>query len=180
MATRQQLRLGSTSPHKSWSECAGTGTSESMDTVQASRSFRPVLRPGTRFDSAAARRPLLVFQDVHKAYTAGSAVLRGLNLEIERGEFVFFTGPSGAGKSTLLRMLYAAESIDSGRILFMCREVGRMPVFEQLRPGLCVQRPAQDQCIHTAAFGRTIISWTHSLLYVTRFFVKSAGHAVPC
>ena len=126
MATRQQLRLGSTSPHKSWSECAGTGTSESMDTVQASRSFRPVLRPGTRFDSAAARRPLLVFQDVHKAYTAGSAVLRGLNLEIERGEFVFFTGPSGAGKSTLLRMLYAAESIDSGRILFMGREVGRL------------------------------------------------------
>jgi cell division transport system ATP-binding protein len=47
-------------------------------------------------------------------------------LQIERGEFVFFTGPSGAGKSTLLRLLYAAERVDSGRILFMGREVGRL------------------------------------------------------
>lgn len=49
-----------------------------------------------------------------------------MNLQIERGEFVFFTGPSGAGKSTLLRLLYAAETVDSGRILFMGREVGRL------------------------------------------------------
>jgi cell division transport system ATP-binding protein len=60
-------------------------------------SFRPVLRPGDRFDPDAARRPLLVFEDVHKAYRPDAPVLRGLSLSIERGEFVFFTGPSGAG-----------------------------------------------------------------------------------
>jgi len=85
-----------------------------------------MLRQGDRFDPDAARRPLLVFEDVHKAYRADSPVLRGLNLTIERGEFVFFTGPSGAGKSTLLRLLYAAESADSGRILFMGRDVARL------------------------------------------------------
>jgi len=89
-------------------------------------SFRPVLRPGDRFDPDAARRPLLVFEDVHKAYRPDAPVLRGLSLAIERGEFVFFTGPSGAGKSTLLRLLYAAERVDSGRILFMGRDVGRL------------------------------------------------------
>jgi cell division transport system ATP-binding protein len=89
-------------------------------------SFRPFLRKGDRFDPEAARRPLLVFEDVYKAYRADSPVLRGLSLQIERGEFVFFTGPSGAGKSTLLRLLYAAESVDSGRILFMGRDVGRL------------------------------------------------------
>ncbi|HEX4476383.1 MAG TPA: ATP-binding cassette domain-containing protein [Polyangiaceae bacterium] len=89
-------------------------------------SFRPMLRTGERFDPDAARRPLLVFEDVHKAYRADSPVLRGLRLQIERGEFVFFTGPSGAGKSTLLRLLYAAESVDDGRILFMGREIGRL------------------------------------------------------
>src|SRR5262245_64956281 len=88
--------------------------------------FRPLLRTGERFDPEAQRRPLLVFEDVHKAYRADSPVLRGLSLAIERGEFVFFTGPSGAGKSTLLRLLYAAERVDSGRILFMGRDVGRL------------------------------------------------------
>ncbi|MBM4362285.1 MAG: ATP-binding cassette domain-containing protein [Deltaproteobacteria bacterium] len=88
--------------------------------------FRPLLRKGERFDPEAARRPLLVFEGVHKAYRADAPVLRGLDLTIERGEFVFFTGPSGAGKSTLLRLLYAAEQVDAGRILFMGRDVARL------------------------------------------------------
>jgi cell division transport system ATP-binding protein len=97
-----------------------------MMRAKAGGSFRPMLRQGERFDADAARKPLLVFEDVHKAYRADSPVLRGLQLTIERGEFVFFTGPSGAGKSTLLRMLYAAERADSGRILFMGRDVARL------------------------------------------------------
>jgi cell division transport system ATP-binding protein len=91
------------------------------------RAFRPALRAGAnRFDPVAAHRPVLVFEDVHKAYRADAPVLKGLSLEIQRGEFVFITGPSGAGKSTLLRLLYAAEPVDSGRILFLGREVGRL------------------------------------------------------
>ena len=91
-----------------------------------SRAFGQALRSGNRFDVSTANRPVLVLDDVHKAYRADAAVLRGLNLEIARGEFVFITGPSGAGKSTLLRLLYAAEAVDSGRILFLGREIGRL------------------------------------------------------
>lgn len=90
------------------------------------RTFRPMLRAGNRFDPLAARRPIVLFEDVHKGYRADSPVLRGFNLDIQRGEFVFITGPSGAGKSTLLRLLYAADIVDSGRILFLGREVGRL------------------------------------------------------
>jgi cell division transport system ATP-binding protein len=67
-----------------------------------------------------------VFEDVYKAYRADKPVLRGTNLTIERGEFVFITGPSGAGKSTLLRLLYRAETVDDGRILFLGRDVARL------------------------------------------------------
>jgi cell division transport system ATP-binding protein len=79
-----------------------------------------------RFSREAEQRPILVFEDVHKTFRAGAAVLRGVNLVVERGEFVFFTGPSGAGKSTLLRLLYRDETVDEGRIYFMGRDIARL------------------------------------------------------
>lgn len=94
---------------------------------ERSRPFRPFFRAkSARFTEEAARRPILMFEDVYKSYRPGAPVLRGMNLVIERGEFVFVTGPSGAGKSTLLRLLYRAERVDEGRILFLGRDVARL------------------------------------------------------
>jgi cell division transport system ATP-binding protein len=96
------------------------------DPEREGRAFRPMLRAGNRFAREAAQRPILVFEDVYKSFRPGAPVLRGTNLVIERGEFVFITGPSGSGKSTLLRLLYRSETVDDGRILFMGRDIARL------------------------------------------------------
>ena len=64
--------------------------------------------------------PILSLQDVSKDYlTDGQRVhaLRGLSLDVERGEFVALVGRSGCGKSTLLNLAGAMDFPTSGRVL---------------------------------------------------------------
>jgi len=55
-------------------------------------------------------------KDIHKAF-GGNEVLRGVSLDLLRGEVVAVIGPSGSGKSTFLRCLNHLETIDSGSVV---------------------------------------------------------------
>ncbi|MGN1056284.1 MAG: amino acid ABC transporter ATP-binding protein [Comamonas sp.] len=55
-------------------------------------------------------------KDIHKAF-GGNEVLRGVSLELLRGEVVAVIGPSGSGKSTFLRCLNHLETIDRGTVV---------------------------------------------------------------
>src|SRR5262249_41307530 len=61
------------------------------------------------------RMPELTLRKLVKRYGA-TEVIHGVDLEIERGEFVVFVGPSGCGKSTLLRMIAGLEEISDGEL----------------------------------------------------------------
>lgn len=58
---------------------------------------------------------LLEIKDLHKEYD-GKGILKGIDLEVHKGEVVVVLGPSGCGKSTLLRCLNGLEPIQGGDI----------------------------------------------------------------
>jgi len=58
-------------------------------------------------------------------------VVKGIDLAIEKGEFVTFLGPSGCGKTTTLRMIGGFEQPSSGEILLGGREVSDLPPYRR-------------------------------------------------
>jgi polar amino acid transport system ATP-binding protein len=66
--------------------------------------------------------PVLILEDVCKRF-GGLEVLRGVDLEINRGEVACVIGPSGSGKSTLLRCINLLEPPEKGRILFDGKQI---------------------------------------------------------
>ena len=82
---------------------------------------------------------MIEFSEVTKSYSVGTHALKGIDLQIEDGEFVFLVGPSGSGKSTILKLIsgelrptsgsvhvngYSLERIRKREVPYMRRTVG--------------------------------------------------------
>jgi ABC-type ATPase involved in cell division len=70
---------------------------------------------------------VIQFVNVTKVYPSAHAPsLNGINLRIERGEFVFLVGPSGAGKSSLMKMMYREEVATAGKVIIDGKDLGKL------------------------------------------------------
>ena len=77
--------------------------------------------------SAHTLDPLVRFKGVQKTYDGVHLVVRQLDLDIQRGEFLTLLGPSGSGKTTTLMMLAGFESPTAGEIVLDGKPITRSP-----------------------------------------------------
>ena len=83
---------------------------------------RPAHAPGADKDAAYVR-----FDNVQKSYDGVTLVVKSLNLDIAKGEFLTMLGPSGSGKTTCLMMLAGFEPATHGEIFLDTRPINRVP-----------------------------------------------------
>ena len=83
----------------------------------------------------SATSNLLELQDIH-AYYGNIRALKGVSLQVTRGEIVTMIGSNGAGKTTTLMCVSGIVPIRAGRILFEGEEIHRVPADQLVRRGL--------------------------------------------
>ncbi len=74
--------------------------------------------------------------DIEKSYLIGDseiAVLKGINLGIDQGEFIALMGPSGSGKSTLMNIVGCLDRPTRGKYLLLDKDVSQLPDEELAR-----------------------------------------------
>jgi putative ABC transport system ATP-binding protein len=82
-----------------------------------------------RVDGSANSSSLIQVRGLNKTYSRGGEkiqVLQGLNLDVEKGDFVAFMGPSGSGKTTLLNLLGGLDVPSAGSITVDGDEITHM------------------------------------------------------
>src|SRR5262250_2036060 len=70
--------------------------------------------------SKPSTQPIIELRDVVKVYSTAAGdftALKGVNLQVQAGEFVGIVGKSGAGKSTLLNMITGVDHLNSGEVI---------------------------------------------------------------
>ncbi len=73
---------------------------------------------------------MLRLENISKSYD-GAAILKNINLEIERGEIISILGPSGSGKTTLLNLILGLTDADDGRIIYDGEDITAVPMEER-------------------------------------------------
>ena len=76
-------------------------------------------------------KDFVVFDKIDKSYDGTVLVVKNLNLNISKGEFVTMLGPSGSGKTTTLMMLAGFETPTNGEIFLQSKPISKIPPYER-------------------------------------------------
>ena len=90
--------------------------------------------------------PFVQFENIQKSYDGKNLIVKDLNLDIYRGEFLTLLGPSGSGKTTSLMMLAGFETSTSGKITLGGKVLNQLPP-----PG-----PTHDHSLHKLIKSRSV------------------------
>ena len=83
---------------------------------------------------------MLEINDLKKTFDNGTPALKGINLKVNKGEFVSILGPSGSGKTTLLRSINGLETASGGEIYFDNKIVNKNTILDvQKKTGMIFQ-----------------------------------------
>lgn len=110
---------------------------------------------------------LLSLQQIHKTFEKGTVnenhVLRGLDLDIEQGDFISVIGGNGAGKSTLMNSIAGVLSIDEGDILLDGQSIKKASVDERSKDISRVfprsSNGYSDKPFYRRKYGNRLSSW---------------------
>ena len=80
---------------------------------------------------ASQDKDFVVFDKIDKSYDGEVLVVKNLNLNIAKGEFVTMLGPSGSGKTTTLMMLAGFETPTNGEIFLEGKPISKIPPYER-------------------------------------------------
>ncbi|MBB6632545.1 cell division ATP-binding protein FtsE [Cohnella thailandensis] len=69
---------------------------------------------------------MIEMHDIWKTYPDGTSALQGVNVVIDRNEFVYIVGPSGAGKSTFMKLIYREEVPTKGQLSVNGFNIGKL------------------------------------------------------
>ena len=73
---------------------------------------------------------IIELKNITKQYE-DNIVLKDLNLDIKKNEFLTLLGPSGCGKTTTLKIIAGFEFADDGKVLFQGKDLNEIPPYER-------------------------------------------------